>query len=224
MIKVEHLRQVFNENRENEVVAVNDVTFTIEKGEFIAIVGHSGSGKTTLLNNLSGLLKPTSGKVTYNDLDIYELDSNQTSKFRNQNIGFVFQNYYLEPKFSAFENVSIPLFARKELSFAEIEKKVNDALDLVGLSNRKTHFAYQLSGGEKQRVAIARAIVTDAETIFADEPTGNLDSKNSAEIMDLLKKLNHSGKTIVLVTHKKEDTKLANRVITLIDGVIESIV
>jgi len=220
VIRIDNVRHVFNENCSNEVIAVNNVSFTINKGDFVAIVGHSGSGKTTILNVISGLLKPTSGSVMYNDIDIYRLDSVRSSQFRNRNIGFIFQDYYLEPKFSAFENVAMPLMPRKDLSFEEIEEKVNNALDIVGLSHRRDHLAYQLSGGEKQRVTIARAIVTDANVIFADEPTGNLDSKRSDEIMALLKKLNSAGKTIVLITHKKEDTEGVDKVITLKDGSI----
>ncbi len=221
MIKIEQVTHKFNLGLPNEVKALNNVSFSINDGDFIGIIGHSGSGKTTLLNVISGLLKPSEGSVTYDDKEIYHLAMNHTSQFRNRNIGFIFQDYYLEPKFTAFENVSIPLMPQKEWSLKEIESKVNDALDLVGLAHRKHHKAYQLSGGEKQRVAIARAIVTDAKVLFADEPTGNLDSKNSHEIMNLLRNLNKQGKTIVLITHKNEDTIGLSKVLFLKDGTVQ---
>jgi len=221
MIKIEQVTHKFNLGLPNEVKALNNVSFSINDGDFIGIIGHSGSGKTTLLNVISGLLKPSEGSVTYDDTEIYHLSMNHTSQFRNRNIGFIFQDYYLEPKFTAFENVSIPLMPQKEWSLKEIESKVNDALDLVGLAHRKHHKAYQLSGGEKQRVAIARAIVTDAKVLFADEPTGNLDSKNSHEIMNLLRNLNKQGKTIVLITHKNEDTIGLSKVLFLKDGTVQ---
>ncbi|CCV66695.1 ABC-type transporter, ATPase component [Paracholeplasma brassicae] len=221
MIKIERVSHKYNLGLSNEVKALNNVSFSINDGDFIGIIGHSGSGKTTLLNVISGLLKPSEGSVTYDDKEIYHLAMNHTSQFRNRNIGFIFQDYYLEPKFTAFENVSIPLMPQKEWSLKEIESKVNEALDLVGLAHRKHHKAYQLSGGEKQRVAIARAIVTDAKVLFADEPTGNLDSKNSHEIMNLLRNLNKQGKTIVLITHKNEDTIGLSKVLFLKDGTVQ---
>jgi ABC-type lipoprotein export system ATPase subunit len=185
-------------------------------------VGQSGSGKTTLLSIMSGLLKPTSGVVMYKERQLYDLKPHQLSKHRNHEIGFVFQNFFLEPKFNVFENVCMPLLNNNKLTFKEIEYKVNNAIRLVGLSDRLNNLASDLSGGEKQRVAIARAIVSSPEVVFADEPTGNLDTLQGEQIMKILKNLNDSGITVVLVTHNKENTKSSKRKIELKDGKIIS--
>ena len=220
MITLNKVSHIYNNGAGIGSVALENINLNIIDSDYVAIVGQSGSGKSTLLSIMSGLLIPTEGQVMFDNKDIYKLNQKDIANHRNQNIGFIFQNYYLEPKFSAFENVSIPLLNQKKISKKEIEFRVTDVLNLVGLSNQMDKIVSRLSGGERQRVAIARAIVTNPKVIFADEPTGNLDTKNGNIIMELLDSLYKKGKTIILVTHNENEAKRARRVIKLEDGQI----
>lgn len=219
MIRLVNVNHWYNEGKKNSFKALENINIAINKGEFVAVVGQSGCGKTTLLNIASGLMRPSAGEVFYEGKNIYRLDHREIARHRNQNIGFVFQNYFLEPKFSAFENVCIPLLNGK-LKKEKIAARANEALDLVGLGAKAENLITELSGGECQRVAIARAIVNNPKVIFADEPTGNLDSKNRREIMSLFQTLSARGKTIILVTHNESDAQKAKQIIRLHDGKI----
>ena len=200
-----------------EVNALKDLSITIEPGEFVAVMGASGSGKSTLLNILGCLDRPSQGQYRLNGLDVGSLGSDQLADVRNQEIGFVFQNFNLIPRTSALENAQLPLFYRG-LPLAEQRAKAAAALKRVGLDGREQHFPTQLSGGQQQRVAIARALITAPSLLLADEPTGNLDTKSSREIMGMLEALNHEGITIILVTHEAAIAAYAHREILLKDG------
>ena len=195
------------------------VSFKIESGEFVAIMGPSGSGKSTLMHILGFLDKATGGKYWYKDEDVSDLSEDELARMRNQEIGFVFQAFHLLPKLSVLENVKLPLIYNTKKNKDEAARA---ALESVGLSHRLHYFPNQISGGEKQRVAIARALVNEPSIVFADEPTGNLDSKSGQQIMSILQDLNEQGKTIVLVTHEKYTSQHAKRIITIRDGLIES--
>lgn len=197
--------------------AINGVDLQINEGEFVAIVGKSGCGKSTLLHILGGLLRPTSGKVLFDDNDLCNMSMNELAKYRNLKTGFVFQSFNLELGYTVFDNVRLPLLIQG-IDWSKHKYKIDEVLKLVELEKKSKSRASQLSGGEQQRVAIARALVTNPSVIFADEPCGNLDSANSANIMSLLKKLNDLGKTIVMVTHDMDDANCANRIIELSDG------
>jgi putative ABC transport system ATP-binding protein len=200
------------------VHALADVNVVIEKGEFIAIIGHSGSGKTTLLNIVGGLDHPTSGTVNVLGNDISKADEKTLARIRKQSIGFVFQQFFLIPTLSVRENVALPgLFLHKPVA----QSKVDELLRRVGLSHRLDHLPGQLSGGEMQRVAVARSLVNDAPLILADEPTGNLDSKNANGIMELFDELHKDGRTIVVVTHNADLVERSTRVIHIEDGRIK---
>lgn len=200
--------------------AINKVNLDIEVGEFVSIMGPSGSGKSTLLNMLGCLDRPTSGKYLLNNTDVTFLSKDQQAEIRNKNIGFVFQGFNLLARTNALENVELPMIYAKVPSKKRIERALN-ALKSVGLADRLSHVPSQLSGGQQQRVAIARAMVNDAPIIIADEPTGNLDSKTSREIMDLFCKLNEdTSKTIIVVTHEEDIAKRCKRIIRLQDGEI----
>ena len=200
-----------------EVNALKDLSITIEPGEFVAVMGASGSGKSTLLNILGCLDRPSQGQYRLNGLDVGSLGSDQLADIRNQEIGFVFQNFNLIPRTSALENAQLPLFYRG-LPLAEQRAKAAAALKRVGLDGREQHFPTQLSGGQQQRVAIARALITAPSLLLADEPTGNLDTQSSREIMGMLEALNHEGITIILVTHEAAIAAYAHREILLKDG------
>ena len=200
-----------------EVIALKDLSITIEPGEFVAVMGASGSGKSTLLNILGCLDRPSQGQYRLNGLDVGSLGSDQLADVRNQEIGFVFQNFNLIPRTSALENAQLPLFYRG-LPLAEQRAKAAAALKRVGLDGREQHFPTQLSGGQQQRVAIARALITAPSLLLADEPTGNLDTQSSREIMGMLEALNHEGITIILVTHEAAIAAYAHREILLKDG------
>ena len=204
-----------------EVNALKDLSITIEPGEFVAVMGASGSGKSTLLNILGCLDRPSQGQYRLNGLDVGSLGSDQLADVRNQEIGFVFQNFNLIPRTSALENAQLPLFYRG-LPLAEQRAKAAAALKRVGLDGREQHFPTQLSGGQQQRVAIARALITAPSLLLADEPTGNLDTQSSREIMGMLEALNHEGITIILVTHEAAIAAYAHREILLKDGQILS--
>jgi putative ABC transport system ATP-binding protein len=204
-----------------EVNALKDLSITIEPGEFVAVMGASGSGKSTLLNILGCLDRPSQGQYRLNGLDVGSLGSDQLADVRNQEIGFVFQNFNLIPRTSALENAQLPLFYRG-LPLAEQRAKAAAVLKRVGLDGREQHFPTQLSGGQQQRVAIARALITAPSLLLADEPTGNLDTQSSREIMGMLEALNREGITIILVTHEAAIAAYAHREILLKDGQILS--
>lgn len=203
--------------------ALNEVSLEITRGEFVAIMGPSGCGKSTLLNILGTLDSPTSGKYFFDGKEVDNMSESQLTAFRKGNIGFVFQNFNLIDELTVYENVELPLVYLNGKK-GERRKKVMEVLERMNIAHRAGHFPQQLSGGQQQRVAIARAVVTDCPLILADEPTGNLDSTNGIEVMELLRELNKQGTTIVIVTHSERDAKYAHRVIHLLDGkVINSV-
>lgn len=219
VIQAKNLVKLYNSGASSEVTAVNNVSLEIKKGELVAVMGASGSGKSTLMNILGCLDRPTSGHVILDDLEVSRLDDEEMAKVRNQKIGFVFQMFNLLPRTNALENVELPLIYSDK---PDISRLAREALETVGLKDRIHHYPNELSGGEQQRVAVARALVNDPEIIFADEPTGNLDTKSSYEIMALFKKLPRQGRTIVLVTHEPDIAEYAERIITFADGKIIS--
>jgi len=222
VIKVEDLYKIYKVG-ESKVRALNGVSFTIEKGEFCAIVGTSGSGKSTLLNMLAGLEKPTKGEIVIAGEHMETKNENELVKFRREHIGFIFQSFNLLPAMNAIENVAMPL-TFQGMSKEKRIKKAEEVLELVGLSKHKNHKPTQMSGGQQQRVAIARALVVQPEIIFADEPTGNLDSKTSAEVMSLIKKIiREKNQTLVMVTHDDHLASFADRIFRISDGKIVSI-
>tara|TARA_B100001105_G_scaffold175398_1_gene141315 strand:- start:2155 stop:2844 length:690 start_codon:yes stop_codon:yes gene_type:complete len=201
--------------------ALNEVSFAVNKNEFVALMGASGSGKSTLMNLIGCLDSATSGSYNLNGTNVKEMDENSLANVRNKEIGFIFQTFNLLPRYTALENVILPLIyagIKKE----EREIMAEKALENVGLSDRMTHKPNELSGGERQRVAIARALVNNPSIILADEPTGNLDSETSIEIMKLFQKIHQKGNTIIVVTHEEDIAKYAGRIIRLKDGIIES--
>lgn len=217
ILRVEHLTKKYGKG-ENEVIAVNDVSFSIQKGEFIAIVGSSGSGKSTLLHLLGGVDRPTSGKVFIEGKDIYELSDDNLAIFRRRQVGLIYQFYNLIPILNVEENIALPC----DLDGKKVEQeRINELLRTLGLEKRKKHLPNQLSGGQQQRVSIGRALINQPAIVLADEPTGNLDSKSSDEIVELLKLLNQKyHQTIVMITHDLEIAKLADRMIKIEDGKI----
>lgn len=219
VIQAKNIIKTYNSGSSAEVTAVKDVSLEVNKGELVAVMGASGSGKSTLMNIMGCLDRPTSGYVILDDLEVSRLGDEEMAKVRNHKIGFVFQMFNLLPKTNALENVELPLIYSDK---PDISRLAREALETVGLKDRIYHNPSELSGGEQQRVAIARALVNDPEIIFADEPTGNLDSKSSYEIMALFKKLNQLGRTIVLVTHEPDIAEYAERIITFADGKIIS--
>ncbi|MBR51907.1 MAG: lipoprotein-releasing system ATP-binding protein LolD [Gammaproteobacteria bacterium] len=203
------------------VKALKGINLCVDKGEFISIMGPSGSGKTTLMNIIGCLDSPTNGKYFLNNQSVSDLTDNQLAKIRNKEIGFVFQSFHLLARNNALDNVMLPL---KYAGFSEKEaiKMSEQALDQVGLNERKKHSPAELSGGQQQRVAIARALVNNPSILFADEPTGNLDSKTGDDVMNLFKELNNNGQTIILITHEDSIATRSNRIITIMDGLIKS--
>ena len=223
VIEVENLYKLYKVG-ESYIRALNGVDFSIYKGEFCAIVGTSGSGKSTLLNMLAGLEKPTKGKVVISNEHMENLRENELVRFRRNHVGFIFQSFHLLGTLNATENVALPL-TFQGISRKERLKKSNKILDLVGLPNHKNHLPNQLSGGQQQRVGVARALVVDPDIIFADEPTGNLDSKTSKEIIKLLQMVVHEQKkTLIMVTHDNQLAEYADRIFHIIDGKIVKIV
>ena len=220
MLKVENLQKIFR-TEEIETIALNGVSFEIKDGEFVAIMGPSGCGKSTLLNILGLLDNPTTGHYWFGDTEVGNLKERDRTRFRKGNIGFIFQSFNLIDELNVFENVELPL---KYLNMGARERKerVTAMLKRMNISHRAHHFPQQLSGGQQQRVAIARACVCHPKLILADEPTGNLDSKNGREVMSLLTELNAEGTTIVMVTHSQKDAACAQRTIDLFDGQIVS--
>ena len=218
MLKVENLQKIFR-TEEIETIALNGVSFEIKDGEFVAIMGPSGCGKSTLLNILGLLDNPTAGHYWFGDTEVGNLKERDRTRFRKGNIGFIFQSFNLIDELNVFENVELPL---KYLNMGARERKerVTAMLKRMNISHRAHHFPQQLSGGQQQRVAIARACVCRPKLLLADEPTGNLDSKNGREVMSLLCELNAEGTTIVMVTHSPKDAAIAQRTIDLFDGQI----
>jgi putative ABC transport system ATP-binding protein len=206
---------------QNKVVALNNVSLSVEKGEFLAIVGRSGSGKSTLMNIVGCLDTPTSGSYFLAGEDVSGLDEKRLTRIRNREIGFIFQSFNLIGSLSAIENVELPLLYRG-IDHAERRKLAKEALCLVGLESRMNHRPAQMSGGQQQRVAIARAIAAQPPIILADEPTGNLDSKSGSEIMQILYSLGNSGRTVILITHDNHIAQCAQRTVRLSDGVLVS--
>jgi putative ABC transport system ATP-binding protein len=220
LLSVKDLEKIYD-NEGVKTPALQGVSFTVEKGEFVSIMGPSGCGKSTLMQILGLLDRPTGGTYLLDDKDVFAYSDDELAKFRNKKIGFVFQAFNLLPKTTVYENVELPLLYDDEM-FEQNGTRVMAALKAVGIDHRVGYYSNQLSGGEKQRVAIARALVNDPEIIFADEPTGNLDSKSGLQVMRILQKLNDAGHTIVLVTHETYTSEHAKRILTMKDGRIFS--
>ena len=220
IIKTENLTKDY-ETGTQVVSALKGINLSVEKGEFLSIMGPSGSGKTTLMNIIGCLDSPTNGSYYLNEKSVSRLDDDELAKIRNEEIGFVFQSFHLLARNTAFDNVMLPL-KYAGVSREEASKRSNDVLDLVGLDSRSKHTPAELSGGQQQRVAIARALVNNPSILFADEPTGNLDSKTGQDVMNIFKDLNTNGQTIILITHEDSIAKQSNRIITIMDGLIKS--
>lgn len=218
MIQIQNLKKSFR-TEEVETLALNNVNMNIAEGEFAAIMGPSGCGKSTLLNIIGMLDNPTAGSYQFAGHEVGGLKERQRTELRKGNLGFVFQSFNLIDELTVFENVELPLIYLK-MGKNERREKVTKVLERMKIAHRAKHFPHQLSGGQQQRVAIARAVVTNPKLILADEPTGNLDSKNGTEVMNLLTELNQEGTTIVMVTHSDHDSNYAHRVINLFDGQI----
>ena len=218
MIKTEKLTKLFT-TEEVQTKALNEVTLQVEQGEFVAIMGPSGCGKSTLLNILGTLDSPTSGSYSFEGKQVDKMNENQLTALRKGNLGFIFQSFNLIDELTVYENVELPLIYMG-IKAGKRKVRVNKVLEKVNLLHRVNHYPQQLSGGQQQRVAIARAVVTDCKLLLADEPTGNLDSVNGMEVMELLSDLNRQGTTVIIVTHSQRDAMYAHRVIQLLDGQI----
>jgi len=216
MLKTINLTKIFRTD-EVETTALNKITMEVGSGDFVAVMGPSGCGKSTLLNIVGMLDNPTEGELYFDDLEVSKYSERNRTNLRKGNIGFVFQSFNLIDELNVYENVELPLLYMK-VSSSERKKKVNEVLERMKIVHRKKHFPQQLSGGQQQRVAISRAVVTKPKLILADEPTGNLDSANGEEVMNLLTELNKDGTTIVMVTHSPSDAEYAHRIIQLFDG------
>ena len=217
ILKVENLSKVYGA-KENKVVALDNVSFSVNKGEFVAIVGHSGSGKSTLLHLIGGVDRPTKGKVIIEGNDIYTLNDDNLAIFRRRQVGLIYQFYNLIPILNVEENILLPL----ELDNRKVDKfELNELLKILGLQSRRKHLPNELSGGQQQKTSIGRALITKPAIVLADEPTGNLDSKSSEEVVELLKKMNKEYKqTIIMITHNLDIAAVADRIITIEDGKI----
>ena len=220
MIQTNDLTKIFR-TEEVETTALNKVNLTVKEGEYVAVMGPSGCGKSTLLNILGLLDNPTAGSYIFNGTEVASLKERDRTVFRKGNIGFVFQSFNLIDELNVYENVELPLIYLK-MKASERKQKVEEALTRMKINHRAKHFPQQLSGGQQQRVAIARAVVANPRLILADEPTGNLDSKNGIEVINLLLELNREGTTIVMVTHNDRDAGYAHRIVNLFDGKIVS--
>lgn len=220
MIVLRGINKIYGKGEES-VHALKDVNLVIEEGKFTAIIGKSGSGKSTLMNIIGALDSPTSGTIESKGVILNELDKNELAKYRNETTGFVFQSFYLEPTFTVLENVAMPLTIAG-MPKTQREEKAKTIIEDLGLSDKVNKKASELSGGQKQRVSIARALVSDPDIVLADEPTGNLDSQNGAEVMGLLRDIVKKGKSVILVTHNMEDAKNAENIIEIKDGVVSA--
>jgi putative ABC transport system ATP-binding protein len=216
MIKTNDLTKIFR-TEEVETTALNKVTLNVKEGEYVAVMGPSGCGKSTLLNILGLLDNPSSGSYVFNGTEVANLRERDRTIFRKGNIGFVFQSFNLIDELNVYENVELPLIYLK-MKAGDRKKRVEDVLERMKIGHRAKHFPQQLSGGQQQRVAIARAVVANPKLILADEPTGNLDSKNGIEVINLLTELNKEGTTIIMVTHSDRDAGYAHRIVNLFDG------
>jgi putative ABC transport system ATP-binding protein len=216
MIKTNDLTKIFR-TEEVETTALNKVTLHVKEGEYVAVMGPSGCGKSTLLNILGLLDNPSNGSYVFNGTEVANLKERDRTIFRKGNIGFVFQSFNLIDELNVFENVELPLIYLK-MKTSDRKKRVEDVLERMKIGHRAKHFPQQLSGGQQQRVAIARAVVANPKLILADEPTGNLDSKNGIEVINLLTELNKEGTTIIMVTHSDRDASYAHRIVNLFDG------
>ena len=216
MIEIKNLTKVFR-TEDIETYALNNVSINIKKGEFVSVMGPSGCGKSTLLNIIGLLDNPTEGSYIFEDTEVAKLKEKDRTQFRKGNIGFIFQSFNLIDELNVFENIELPLIYLK-MKTSERKQKVEEVMQRMKIGHRAKHFPQQLSGGQQQRVAIARAVVANPSLILADEPTGNLDSKNGIEVMNLLSELNQEGATIVMVTHSERDANFAHRTINLFDG------
>ena len=219
LIHIENMKKIYNPG-ENEVRALDGIDLDIEKGDLVAIVGHSGSGKSTLMNMLGCLDTPTSGKYVLDGQDVASMTDNQLADVRNKEIGFIFQGFNLISNLDAVGNVELPLVYRG-VSKNERKQLAMEALKSVGLEDRMKHKPNEMSGGQQQRVAVARAVAAKPPIILADEPTGNLDTKSTQEIMEILKELHRSGRTVIIITHDEEIASQAHRVVRILDGRIE---
>lgn len=218
MISVCNVCHTYNQKTKQEIL--HDITVDIPESKFVILLGQSGSGKTTLLNIIAGLMKPTEGKVFFNNESMYNKSQDQLCDFRRINVGFIFQNFFLENSYTAGENVLVPLLLNKKMSNAERKLRVQEVLSLVGLVDRIDSRPYEMSGGECQRISIARAIANKPKIIIADEPTGNLDSVNGRMIVELLKQQTELGKTVLMVTHNESYVQYADVVLRIADGVL----
>lgn len=220
ILRIENLCKTYGKD-ENKVEALKNVTFSINKGEFVSIIGPSGSGKSTLLNIMGGLDTQTSGKILLDDRDIFLMKEKELSVFRRRNIGFIFQAFNLVPELNVEENIMLPIL----LDNKKPDKKyINELLEILGLSERKNHLPNQLSGGQQQRVAIGRALATKPAIILADEPTGNLDTKNSKEVINLLKlSVSKYNQTLIMITHNQNFVSLGDRVFNVEDGIVSEL-
>ncbi len=216
MIKISNLEKIYR-TEEVETIALNKLSMEIKAGEFVAVMGPSGCGKSTLLNILGLLDDPDAGSFMFNGQEIADFNERQRANLRKHNIGFVFQSFNLIDELTVFENVELPLIYTG-IKSAERKKKVEEVLEKVQIMHRRNHYPQQLSGGQQQRVAVARAVVNSPKLILADEPTGNLDSSNGNEVMELLTQLNELGTTIVMVTHSEHDARYSHRIIRMLDG------
>ncbi len=216
MIKITNLEKYYK-TEEVQTIALNKLSFEVKEGEFAAIMGPSGCGKSTLLNILGMLDDPDGGSYLFNGIEVAGYNERQRAKLRKHNIGFVFQSFNLIDELSVFENVELPLIYTG-VKPAERKERVHQVLEKMQIMHRRKHFPQQLSGGQQQRVAVARAVVNNPKIILADEPTGNLDSSNGNEVMDLLTELNEAGTTIIMVTHSEHDAKFSHRIIRMLDG------
>ena len=220
MIVLQNVNKIYGKG-DNSVHALKDVNLVIEDSKFTVIIGKSGSGKTTLMNIIGALDTPTSGTIKNNEIDLSTLKEDELADYRNKTIGFVFQSFYLEPSYTVIENVAMPLTIAN-MKKKEREEKALEIIKKLGLEDKAHKKANELSGGQKQRVSIARALVSNPSLILADEPTGNLDSQNGAEVMSLLKEIVKMGKSVVLVTHNMEDAKNADNIVHIKDGVVSA--
>jgi putative ABC transport system ATP-binding protein len=223
VVKLEDIHKIYGNGTEISVHAVRGVTIDIQKGEFVALMGASGSGKSTLMNILGCLDRPSQGRYSLDGVDVSDLDRNERADIRNQKLGFVFQGFNLLARTTALENVELPmLYTKQRVTAHDMRDRAMQALEIVGLANRADHLPNQLSGGQQQRVAIARALVNNPQVLLADEPTGNLDSRTSVEVMGVFQKLNEQGITILMVTHELDIARFCKRNLILRDGRVVS--